>query len=152
MSQDIDIGKLQDHFIICGYGQMGRAVVGQLSRSGMPFVVVETNDELHRELLKNGVLGIHVDARQRGVLLSAGIERARGICIVIDNDPDNLSVTILARSLNAKLKIIARAGQRCWADSLHKSGADEVVIPEYLGGLAVRRIVHGYYPVHAILL
>jgi voltage-gated potassium channel len=151
MINDVNSKKLRDHFIICGYGHMGRAVVDQLSRSGMPFVVIETNDELHRELLKDGVPVIHGDAKGRDVLLSAGIERARGICIVIDNDLDNLSITVTARSLNAKLKIITRAGQRRYADSLRKSGADEVIIPEYLGGLAVGRMIRKYYPLRAIL-
>lgn len=151
MINDIDSEKLQDHFIICGYGHMGRAVADQLSRSEMPFVVIETNDELNRELLEDRVPVIHGDAKERDVLLSAGIERARGICIVIDNDLDNLSITITARSLNAKLKIITRAGQRRYADPLRNSGADEVVIPEYLGGLTVGRMIRKYYAVQAVL-
>jgi voltage-gated potassium channel len=52
MINDVNSKRLRDHFIICGYGHMGRAVVDQLSRSGMPFVVIETNDELRRELLR----------------------------------------------------------------------------------------------------
>jgi voltage-gated potassium channel len=151
MINDVNIEKLQDHFIICGYGHMGRAVADQLKHYAMPFVVIETSDELHRELLEDGVPAIQGDAKGRDVLLSAGIERARGICIVIDNDLDNLSITITARSLNAKLKIITRAGQRRYADPLRNSGADEVVIPEYLGGLTVGRMIRKYYPVQAIL-
>jgi len=152
MINDVNIEKLRNHFIICGYGHMGRAVVGQLKRSEVPFVVLETNQELYCELLKDGVPAIHGDAKAREVLLSAGIERARGICIVIDNDLENLSITITARSLNAKLKIITRAGQRCYADSLRTSGADEVIIPEYLGGLTVGRMIRRYYPVQAMLV
>ena len=148
---NVDIEKLQDHFIICGYGHMGRAIADQLTRSETPFVVIETDDELNRELLKDGVPVIHGDAKGRDVLLSAGIERARGICIVIDNDFDNLSITIAARSLSAKLKIITRAGQRRYAEPLQESGADEVIIPEYLGGLSVGRMIRNYYPVQAIL-
>jgi len=151
MINNVDSEKLQDHFIICGYGHMGRAVADQLTRSGTPFVVIETDDELNRELLKDGLPVIHGDAKGRDVLLSAGIERARGICIVIDNDLDNLAITIAARSLNARLKIITRAGQRRCADPLRKSGADEVIIPEYLGGLSVGRMIRKYYPVQALL-
>ena len=151
MINDVNSEKVRDHFIICGYGHMGRAVADQLSRAGMPFVVIETNEELHRELLKDGVPVIHGDAQRRDVLLSAGIERARGICVVIDNDLVNLSITIIARSLNTQLKIITRAGQRRYADSLRKSGADEVIIPEYLGGLTVGRMIRKYYSVQAIL-
>jgi len=151
MINDVNSEKVRDHFIICGYGHMGRAVADQLSRAGMPFVVIETNEELHRDLLKDGVPVIHGDAQRRDVLLSAGIERARGICVVIDNDLVDLSITIIARSLNTQLKIITRAGQRRYADSLRKSGADEVIIPEYLGGLTVGRMIRKYYSVQAIL-
>lgn len=151
MINDAVSGELRDHFIICGYGHMGRAVVEQLRRLGMPFVVIETNDELRAELLKDGVRVIHGDAKQRDVLLGAGIEQARGICIVIDNDLESLSITITARSLNAKLRIATRSGQRHYADCLPRAGADEVVIPEYLGGLTVGRMVRKYYPVPAVL-
>ncbi|MFZ0772402.1 MAG: NAD(P)-binding protein [Candidatus Sulfotelmatobacter sp.] len=149
MIDDANGEKLRDHFIICGYGHMGRAVADRLSRSGMPFVVIETNDELHQELLKDGVPVIHGDAKGRDVLLSAGIEQALGICIVIDNDLDNLSITNTARSINARLRIITRAGQRRYADALRKSGADEVIIPEYLGGLTVGRMIRKYYPMQS---
>ncbi len=126
---------------------MGRAVVEQLRRLGTPFVVIETNDELRAELMKDGSRVIRGDAKERDVLLRAGIEQARGICIVIDNDLESLSVTITARSLNARLRIVTRSGQRHYADCLRRAGADEVVIPEYLGGLAVGRMVRKYYPV-----
>jgi len=151
MIHDTNIEKLRDHFIICGYGHMGRAVVEQLNRAEMPCVVLETREELCRELLEEGVPVVRGDAKSREILLSAGIERARGICIVIDDNLENLSITITARSLNPQLKIITRAGQRCYADSLRNSGADEVVIPEYLGGLTVGRMIRNYYPIQAIL-
>lgn len=151
MINNVDTEKLQDHFIICGYGHMGRAITDELTHLGTPFVVIEIDDELDRELLKDGVPVIHGDAKERDVLLSAGIERARGICIVIDNDLENLGITIVARALNPKLKIITRAGQRRYAEPLRNSGADEVIIPEYLGGLTVGRMIRQYYPVQAIL-
>ena len=152
MMHDANIEKVGDHFIVCGYGHMGRAVVEQLNRAEVPFVVLETSEELYRELLDEGVLAIRGDANARENPLSAGIERARGICIVIDDDLENLSITITARSLNPELKIITRAGQRRYADSLRNSGADEVVIPEYLGGLTVGRMIQSYYPIQAILV
>jgi len=152
MMHDANIEKLRDHFIVCGYGHMGRAVVDQLNRAEVPFVVLETSGGLYRELLEEGVLAIQGDANSREILLSAGIERARGICIVIDDDLENLSITITARSLNPKLKIITRAGQRRYSDSLRNCGADEVVIPEYLGGLTVGRMIRRYYPIQAMLV
>jgi voltage-gated potassium channel len=147
MINDANIAKLRDHFIICGYGQVGRTVVDQLNRHEIPFVLIETDEGLCRELLKEGVLVIHGDAKRHDVLLAAGIQRARGICIVIDNDSDNLYITVTARSLNADTKIITRAGHQRYANAIRNSGADEVIIPEYEGGLMTGRMIQKYYPV-----
>jgi voltage-gated potassium channel len=152
MVNDFSIEKLKDHFIICGYGQVGRTVVDQLTRLKIPFVLIETNEGLCRELLKEKVLAIQGDAKRHDVLLSAGIERARGVCIVIDNDADNLYITVTAKSLNPKARIITRAGQSRYAQAIRNSGADEVIIPEYEGGLMTGRMIARFYPdVHANL-
>jgi voltage-gated potassium channel len=140
------IDKVEDHFIVCGYGQVGRTAIDQLSRLKIPFVLIETNEGLYRELLKDGMLIVHGDAKRHDVLLSAGVQRARGICVLIDNDADNLYITVTARSLNPKLKIITRAGQQRYANAIRNSGADEVVIPEYEGGLMTGRMIEKYYP------
>jgi len=73
MVNDVSIEKLRDHFIICGYGQVGRTVVDQLNRLKIPFVLIETNEGLCRELLKEKVLSIQGDAKRHDVLQSAGI-------------------------------------------------------------------------------
>ncbi|MGA3087135.1 MAG: NAD(P)-binding protein [Terriglobales bacterium] len=147
MVNDANIAKVKDHFIICGYGQVGRTVVDQLTRLEIPFVLIETNEGLCRELLNDGVPIIQGDAKRHDVLLQAGIQRARGICIVIDSDADNLYITVTARSLNAKAKIITRAGQQRYANAMRSSGADEVIIPEYEGGLMTGRMIEKCYPV-----
>jgi len=77
----------------------------------------------------------------------AGISEARGICIVIDNDADNLYITVTARSLNPNVKIVPRAGQQRYVEAIRSSGADEVIIPEYEGGLMAGRMIEKYYPV-----
>lgn len=151
MINDVNIGKVRDHFIICGYGQVGRTVVDQLTRLQIPFVLIETNEGLYRELLREGILVVHGDAKRHDVLQAAGIERARGICIVIDNDADNLYITVTAKSLNPQAKIITRAGQQRYAQAMRNSGADEVIIPEYEGGLMVGRMIEKYSPVQTKL-
>ena len=144
MINDVRIEQVQDHFIICGFGQVGRTVVDQLTRLQIPFVLIETNEGLYRQLLKGEVPVIHGDAKRNDVLQSAGIERARGICIVIDNDADNLYITVTAKALNPKLRIITRAGQERYAQAMRNSGADEVIIPEYEGGLLAGRLIGEY--------
>jgi voltage-gated potassium channel len=146
MVNDVNIDKLRDHFIICGYGQVGRTVVDQLTRLQIPFVLIETNEGLCRELLKDRILVIQGDSKRHDVLEAAGIGRARGVCIVIDNDADNLYITVTAKALNPKARIITRAGQARYAQAMRNSGADEVIIPEYEGGLMTGRMIAKYYP------
>lgn len=146
MVNDVNIGKLSGHFIICGYGQVGRTVVDQLSRLKIPFVLIETNEGLCRELLKESVLVVQGDAKRHDILQAAGIEQARGVCIVIDNDADNLYITVTSKALNPKARIITRAGQARYAQAMRNSGADEVIIPEYEGGLMTGRMIAKFYP------
>jgi voltage-gated potassium channel len=146
MINQINIDRMRDHFIICGYGQVGRTVVDQLQHMEIPFVLIETNEGLYRELLNDRTPVIQGDAKRHDILMQAGLERARGICIVIDNDADNLYITVTARSLNPKIKIITRAGQQRYATAMRNSGADEVIIPEYEGGLMTGRMIQKFYP------
>ena len=145
MMNEATIDKVKGHFIICGYGQVGRTAVDQLQRLKIPFVLIETNEGLYRELLKDGMLIIHGDAKRHDVLLTAGIKRAVGICVLIDNDADNLYITVTARSLSPTVRIITRAGQQRYANAIRNSGADEVIIPEYEGGLMTGRMIEKYY-------
>jgi voltage-gated potassium channel Kch len=151
MINDISLEKARDHFIVCGYGQVGRTVVDQLRRLEIPIVLIETNDGLYRQLLADRIPAIQGDAKRHDALLAAGIQRARGICIVIDNDADNLHITVTARSLNPTLNIITREGQQRYAQAIRSSGADEVVIPEYEGGLMTGRMIERSYPAHSKL-
>jgi voltage-gated potassium channel len=144
IKNQLDVAKMRDHFIVCGYGQVGRTVVDQLRKAQIPFVLIETDEDLCKDVRREGVPVVRGDAKRRGVLSEAGIERAKGICVLIDNDADNLYITITARSLNPNAKILMRAGQRRYAEAMRSAGADEVIIPEYEGGLMVSRLVEKY--------
>jgi Trk K+ transport system NAD-binding subunit len=87
-------------------------------------------------------VAIQGDAKRHDILQAAGIERAPGVCIVIDDDSDNLYITV-----TAKARIITRAGQVRYAQAMRNSGADEVIIPGYEGGLMTGRRIAKYYPV-----
>lgn len=145
MINEANLENIRDHFIICGYGQVGRTVVEQLSRRGIPLVLIETNEGLYRQLFKEGMLVVRGDAKRHDVLLTAGIRRARGICVLIDNDADNLYITVTARTLNPQVRIITRAGQQRYAHAIRSAGADEVVIPEHEGGLMAARLAEKFY-------
>ncbi len=138
---EVAIQNTRNHYILCGYGQVGRTVVEQLRKAKIPFILIESNEGLYRQLFNEDLLVIHGDAKRHGVLESAGIKRAKGICALIDNDADNLYITITAKSLNPNLRVITRAGQERYAQAMRSSGADDVVIPEYEGGLVIGRLI-----------
>ena len=144
MLNEMNLERVRDHFIICGYGQVGRTVIEQLNRAQIPYVLIETNEGLYRQLLHEGALVLQGDAKRHSVLQEAGIERARGLCVVIDNDADNLYITVTAKALNPKLKVITRAGQERYAEAMRTSGADEVVIPEFEGGKLAGELIKKY--------
>jgi voltage-gated potassium channel len=123
-----------------------RHVIEQLNRDQIPYVLIETNEGLYRQLLHEGALVLNGDAKRHSVLEEAGIARARGLCVVIDNDADNLYITVTAKALNPKARIITRAGQSRYAQAMRNSGADEVIIPEYEGGLMTGRMIAKFYP------
>ncbi len=144
MLNEMNLERVRDHFIVCGYGQVGRTLIGNLAAAKIPFVLIETNEGLYRQLLQEGVLAIQGDAKRHSVLEEAGIMRARGICVVIDNDADNLYITITAKAMNPKLRILTRAGQERYAQAMRTSGADEVIIPEYEGGKLASQLIQKY--------
>ncbi|MBI5740667.1 MAG: potassium channel protein [Nitrospirae bacterium] len=132
------IEKLDNHYIVCGYGRMGRIICRELSQYNAPFVIIEKGPEVFSSLDKD-VLSVQGDATQDIVLKEAGIEKARGLISVLSTDADNLYVVLSARGLNPKLRIVARASDEGAEQKLFRAGADNVVSPYFIGGL---RIAH----------
>jgi voltage-gated potassium channel len=131
------IKGLSNHYIVCGYGRMGKVICKELKEKRASFVVVEkdiANDTLDRD-----VLFVRGDATRDDVLKEAGIERATGLISVLSTDAENLYVVLSARVLNPVLSIVARAGEEGSEQKLLRAGADRVVSPYYIGGL---RIAH----------
>jgi len=132
------IGKMEKHYIVCGYGRMGRIICREMIQNGAPFVVVEKTPEVITSIDKD-ILSISGDATQDTVLKEAGIERAKGLISVLSTDADNLYVVLSARGLNPRLRIVARASDEGAERKLFRAGADNVVSPYFIGGL---RIAH----------
>ena len=127
-----NIEELNDHTIICGFGRVGRMLAVELHAAGRPFVVVETNEEMHESIQKNGTLVIQGDATSEEVLQAAGIERAGKIAVVLPDDAANVFITLSARNLNDDLFIIARGVAPSTERKLIQAGANQVVLPEHI--------------------
>jgi voltage-gated potassium channel len=126
--------ELHNHFIVCGYGRMGRETVTQLRRRNVPVAAVE-QDPAALELLKGTDVPFVVgNATHDEVLKSAGIERARGLVAAVGKDEDNLFIVLSARLLNPHLHIVARASEDTTVDKLTRAGANRVLSPYVVGG------------------
>ncbi|HEX28856.1 TPA: potassium channel protein [Candidatus Poribacteria bacterium] len=137
-----EISKLKDHYIVCGAGSTGVHVIDSLSSRKVPFVVIDKNEERIKELLRvRSFLYIAGNASDDEVLHMAGIERAKALISILSDDRDNLFVTLSARTLNPKLTIVSKAVESKSIAKIRKSGADYVIIPDYLGGLKIASIL-----------
>src|ERR671917_1804371 len=103
------IGRLDGHFILCGYGRVGKQVAREFAADDVPFVTVEQDQDVLEECLAEGNLALLGDASDDEVLEEAGILRAGGLVAAVDSDADNVFVVLSARKLNPKLHIVARA-------------------------------------------
>ena len=128
-----DIDRLAGHYIVCGYGRVGRQVVDELAARQLRTVVIEPSDEAMLEE-ETRTLRIRGDATDDRSLRSAGIERAAGLVAVAGDDATNIVVTLSARALNPDLAIVARAIQHEAEDKLRRAGATHVISPYRIGG------------------
>jgi len=131
------IDELEGHYVICGFGKVGRPVAEGLRLEGLPFVVVENSAELEDALTELGFLHLQGDATDESVLERAGVRRAKTLLALLPSDADNLYITIAARDLNPGIKVIARATDQSGEVRLKRAGAQDVVSPARIAGLRV---------------
>ncbi|UCD33171.1 MAG: potassium channel protein [Desulfobacterales bacterium] len=136
---DKQISKLKDHFIVCGYGRMGRALCSYLIQKYLDVVVIEQNVGRVPVMDNDGILYLVGEATDEAILLKAGIKRARGIITVLGSDADNVFLVLIAKRLNPDIFVVARANQNESEKTLYDAGTDKVVSPFALGG---RRMAH----------
>lgn len=128
------IAKLKGHTIVCGFGRNGRQAIIKLMNYNKEFVVVERNKELIEEIEAQEYLSIQGDATLDETLIKAGILKADNLITALPSDADNLFVVLTARQLNNGFKIISRASNETSYSKLKIAGADNVIMPDKLGG------------------
>jgi voltage-gated potassium channel len=136
---DTQINRLRGHYIICGYGRIGRVLARFLIARYIDVVVIERNQNRTPKLDEDDILYIVGDAKDEAVLEKAGIQRAKGIITSVATDADNVFLVIIAKQLNPDLFIVARAEQNSVKKTLLAAGADKVISPYDLGA---RRMAH----------
>jgi len=130
---------LKDHYIVCGFGRMGKIIARELKHEELDFVVIEKNGGILDD--KGDILIIQGDATKDEILKKTGIEKAKCLISVLPTDAENLYVVLSARGLNPGLLIVARAGEEGSEKKLLRAGADRVVSPYHIGGLRMAHSV-----------
>ncbi|MGH1362478.1 MAG: potassium channel family protein [Calditrichia bacterium] len=127
------IEKLSSHYIICGFGRLGKPICAELSERKLPFVVIELDPQRVEALESLGYTYLEGDATQDAVLKDAGIERAKGMMAVLSTDADNVFATLSARVLNADLFVVTRAVNEDTDIKLRRAGANRILKPYEIG-------------------
>ncbi len=137
-----EIRKLKGHVIVCGYGRNGRQACEQLRSGNVKFVAIESNPQIIAAMHEDeNILFIEGDATKDEILIEAGLENARALITALPSDAANVFVVLTARDKNPKLKIISRASDDASEHKLKRAGADNVIMPDKIGGTHMAALV-----------
>ena len=133
------IRKLRKHYLLCGFGRVGRNIAHELEATNHHYVVVEEElEHLEEYREKNpGLLYLHGDASDDDVLLAADIEHARGLFAVTGDDSRNLMIVLTAKQLKPELRVVARCQETRNIEKMRKAGADAIISPDFTGGMRI---------------
>jgi voltage-gated potassium channel len=133
------IGQLKNHYIVCGVGLVGSNVAHDLELTGRPSVIIDSDINSINHYLERhpAQLFLHGDATENDVLLAAGIAHAKGVFAVAHDDSANLVISLSSKQLNPKLRVVARCHALKNAEKTRRAGADEVISPDFSGGLRI---------------
>ncbi|WP_283635853.1 potassium channel family protein [Aquaticitalea lipolytica] len=128
------IDSLSNHIIICGYGRNGKQAASKLLAHGKPFVIIEKDNEIAERFQSETMPFIIGNANEDDTLFKAGIDRASTLICALPDDADNLFVVLSARQINKDMCIISRASQETSYKKLKLAGANNVIMPDKIGG------------------
>ena len=135
------ISKLRNHHIICGYGRMGAVIAKELKEKNQNFLIIENNERKVEEIVDKGMLCLQGDATSDDTLLSANIDKASGVAVVLDTDQDNLFVTMTIKTKYPDIFLLSRCAKEDNQSKLIRAGANKVINPYISGGHRMAEIL-----------
>ncbi|MEJ2690800.1 MAG: potassium channel protein [Deltaproteobacteria bacterium] len=136
------IAQLQKHYIVCGFGRIGKVICRELASNEKPLVVIENDPHELEALKEEEFLFVDGDAADDKVLLKAGVERARGLIAVVSTDAANVYIILSARGLNPDLFILARSSaEKNVETKLIRAGANKVISPYFIGATRMAQLL-----------
>jgi voltage-gated potassium channel len=137
---DARIRKLNNHFVLCGYGRVGESIAGTLKQQKADFVVIDHSMNSYTRAIQQDCLAILDDATNHDVLKRAGVEKAKSLITAFGDDAYNTYAVLTAREINPRLTIIGRANNDDAARRLKQAGATHIILPEVIGGMQMARL------------
>ena len=135
------ISELKNHFIVCGFGRIGRIISKELAADDIDFVVIEQDPAIIEQIELKNYLFLEMDATSEEALRKAGIMKANGIVTALRSDANNVFITLTAKGLRPDIYILARASHENNEDKLSRAGASRVVSPHLIGGRRMAEIL-----------
>jgi len=135
------ISKIEGHYIICGYGRIGRLICDELHAHNVKFVVIEKDTAAIEILEEKEFFHLPLDATSEDSLLKAGIERARGLVTAVQSDADNIFIILTAKGIRPDIFILSRSSDLKNEQKLIKAGATRVVSPYLIGGNRMAQVL-----------
>lgn len=135
------LDKMDQHYIICGYGRIGHRIAEVLKDAGLPLVVVENRASSLDRLSEDKIPFIEGDAVDEATLLNAGIKKAQSLICTLSSDQDNVFTTLLARDLNPDLFILVRTNENANRNRVLRAGADKVISPYEIGADRMANVI-----------
>jgi voltage-gated potassium channel len=135
------IDKLTSHYIVCGFGRVGRGASAELSRAGRPFVIIDRDENTVERAQKMGYTAVQADCSRDETLREVGIARARGLIAALSSDADNLFLILSAKTLNPMLNVATRVSEDESQDKMRRAGADAVLLPYTMTGYRLAQAI-----------
>lgn len=134
-----EMEKMQNHYIVCGAGRVGRRIIRYLQKEKLSFVIIERDERKVAEFENDNLSILIADATNEATLIQAGVERAKGLATCLADDAANVYVVLTARGINEKMHIVARAVEEQAEPKLIRAGANRVVAPTIIGSQSMAR-------------
>jgi voltage-gated potassium channel len=128
------IDHLKNHFIVCGFGRVGRNASYEMQRANAPFLVIDRDEQRVAKAESAGMLAVVADATRDDSLREAGVLRAKGLIAALPSDAENLFIILSAKTLNPKLTVVTRVSEEEAGEKLRRAGADTVFTPYAMAG------------------
>jgi len=135
------VSGLKNHFIICGFGRIGRIICSELDADNIDFVVIEQDPSVIEHIEARKYLYLEMDATSEEALMQAGVMKAKGIVTAVNSDANNVFITMTAKSLRPDVFVLARASEEKNEPKLLRAGANRVVSPYLIGGRRIAQML-----------